>query len=135
MQYINEDKTIITLPVPLGSELYAVYTQCGDFCSMQKRAFDKHFLPVPDGRCDRNMPCHTRNGTIDKIIFSLANIERVLNDFGTWIFATEKEAEERRAEIVKQHRKAMRELGFKMKENGYACHIDPESPEEDEYED
>lgn len=119
MDYINEEKTIITLPVPLGSTLYTPVTSCGDFCYFQKELFDSTFPPVKGSRCSHQMPCHTKSCTVRRFIFSFQNMETVLRDYGTWIFASKEEAAEKGERYITENRDKMRELGFFVAEDGY----------------
>lgn len=119
MKYINEEKTVIALPVPLGTTLYQVTTKCGDFCTWQEGRFDKAFPPTKKGRCGCDKPCHTVEWHIYKITLSFSNMEYVLNNFGTWVFVNKKEAERRSTEIVENNRNTMKQLGFEMREDGY----------------
>lgn len=119
MKYINEDKTIITLPVPLGTTLYQVTTGCGDFCMWQEDRFNKVFPPIKEGRCGHDKPCHTVEWHIYKITLAFHNMEYMLNNFGTWVFASRKEAEKRSTEIVENNRNLMRQYGFEMRKDGY----------------
>lgn len=119
MKYLNDDKTVITLPVPLGTELFQVTTRCGDFCTFQEELFDKHFPPIKEGRCGQDKPCHTVYWHVYKIKLKFSNLETVLEQYGTWIFPTEEAAQKRAAEIVERNRKTMRELGFSMTDVGH----------------
>ena len=120
MQYINEDKTIITLPVPLGSILYQPVISCGDFCLFQKERFDVMFPPdEKESRCIRAVPCHTHTCTISQFTFTLNNLDDVLNDFGKWCFLSEQEAMQKGEEIIRENRTKMKEFGFRMNEDGY----------------
>lgn len=119
MKYINDEKTVITLPVPLGTELYQVTTTCGDFCTWQEAWFDKVFPPTSDGRCGCDKPCHTVNWNIYTLKLAFHNMGYVLDNFGKSIFATKEEAEKRANEIVETNRQIMKTLLFKMDERGY----------------
>lgn len=111
---------ILSLPVQLGSELYEVSTNCGNFCYFQKDLFNRCFPVNVGGHCGRDKPCHTVEWNIYKICFSLSNIEMVLEDFGVWIFSSEEEARARQREVLKSHRETMRSLGFEMRADGVA---------------
>lgn len=118
-EYINDEKTIITLPVPLGSTVYQVTTKCGDFCTFQQDLFDKIFPPTEKGRCGVKKPCHTVPYQIYKSKLKFHNMEFVLENWETWVFPTEEAAERRMKEIVEGNRKKMLELGFALREDGY----------------
>lgn len=124
MRYLNEEKTVITLPVPLGTELYQVETRCGDFCTFQEKHFDKCFPRVKGGRCGVGMPCHTVPWSVSKLTLDFSNIEWVLKDYGTRIFPTKKQAEKRMAEIITDNRVAMRVMGFNMRDDGHSMQED-----------
>lgn len=115
-KYINNDKTIINLPVPLGTVLYCVVLKCGDFCHWQKQKFNKTF---ERSQCFAESPCHTVNWHIYEMPLKLSNIEYVLKDFGVWLFTDKREAERVAAEIIEKNRKTMSNHGFMMTEDGY----------------
>lgn len=119
MKYINEDKTLITLPVPMGNTVYQVAAKCGDFCTFQQELFDKIFPPVKEGRCGVDKPCHTVEWNVYKIVLKFSNMEYVLENWETWVFPTEEAAQQRMKEIVEGNRKKMRDLGFAIREDGY----------------
>ena len=119
MDYIDETKTVITLPVPLGTVLYTFDTKCGDFCTFQREKFDQLYEPTPKGRCGRHKLCHTRLGSVSTVVLELSNIEFVLKDFGTWVFQSEEEARQKMEQIVSKNVSTMKQLGFKMNESGY----------------
>lgn len=119
MRYLNEEKTVITLPVPLGTTVYQVTTGCGDFCTFQQELFDKAFPPVKEGRCGKDKPCHTAEGNVYKHTLKFSNLEYVLNNWGVWVFPDEEDAKRRMKEVVENNRKKMRELGFSIREDGY----------------
>lgn len=119
MTYISEDRKVITLPVPLGTTLYEPITTCGDFCLNHKELFDKLYPKNEIGRCDRNMVCHTQLHSIRKFVFELSNIERVLNNFGVWIFETEEEAIEKATKIIHERINTLINQGFNIDEKGY----------------
>lgn len=120
MKFINENKTIITLPVPLGSTVYQVATKCGDFCTFQQKLFDKVFPPVKEGRCGVDKPCHTVEWNIYKPTLKFSNMEYVLENWGIWVFATEEAAKQRMKEVLENNRKKMQELGFAIRDkDGY----------------
>lgn len=119
MKFINEDKTVITLPVPLGSTIYQVSTKCGDFCTFQQELFDKIFPPTKEGRCGKEKPCHAVEAIIYKKKLEFSNMEYVLKNWETWFFLTEDAAEQRMKEVVEANRKKMLELGFNLRDDGY----------------
>lgn len=131
-KFINEDQTVITLPVPLGSTVYQVATKCGDFCTFQQELFDKIFPPVKEGRCGVDKPCHTVEWNVYKSALEFSNMEFILENWGVWVFPSEEAAQQRMKEIVDANRKKMRELGFSVREDGYGLTPDmdgEESPE------
>lgn len=119
MKFINEDKTVITLPVPLGSTVYQVVTNCGDFCTFQQELFDKVFPPTKEGRCGVGKPCHTVEWNVYKPTLKFSNMEFILENWGIWVFPTEEAAQQRMKEVVEGNRKKMQDLGFALRENGY----------------
>lgn len=125
MKYISDDKRVITLPVPLGSTLYQVATECGDFCLFQQERFDKIFPPTKEGRCAKDMPCHTMEWNVYKIVLKFSNIEFVLENWEKWVFPSEEAAQQRMKDVVESNRKKMQELGFAIREDGYSF-VSPE---------
>lgn len=115
-RYISNDKTVINLPVPLGTKLYYVVLKCGDFCCWQDKKFYKTF---EKNQCFADSPCHTVEWHIYEQNLTLANIEYVLNNFGIRLFADKSEAERVASEVVKRNREIMSNHGFMMTEDGY----------------
>lgn len=117
-KFFNDDKTVLTLPVPLGTTIYSVSLKCGDFCHWQSKNFHSKNT---DGtlKCDVNSPCHTVKWHVYKNVFTLSNIEWVLNNYGQWIFDNKAEAESKAESVIKHNRKTMSNLGFMMTDSGY----------------
>ena len=65
------------------------------------------------------MACHTQLHSIRKFVFELSNIERVLNNFGVWIFETEEEATEKATKIIHERINTLINQGFNIDEKGY----------------
>jgi len=123
MNYVNEDKTVITLPVPLGTEVYVASTGCGDFCLFQQEKFcneAEKFPTATDGsHCSYYAPCHTTKPHVitTKIVFE--NLDFILKEWGKRIFDNEDEAMEVAEKSVIENRKQMESLGFFVDSIGY----------------
>lgn len=108
----EKEKYNIAIPVPLGTTLYRIHTKCDDQCFRQKEHFDSIWPPTKEGRCGKEMPCHTRKNGIQEFTFTLKNIEWVLNEYGKWVFPSRVEAEIGQEKIIEINKKRMQELGF-----------------------
>ena len=111
-RFLNDDKTKITLPVPLGATVYSYSLKCCDACLFQQEKFDETFpkAKYPE-RCG-TLPCNTIfNGTYSTV-FAFFNMETVLSQWGTRFFATEKEAEQQGLALTKRYRTQMESMGF-----------------------
>lgn len=115
-RYISNDKTVINLPVPLGTKLYYVVLKCGDFCHWQGKKFHETFT---ESQCFAESPCHTAKSLIYEQIFTLSNLEFVLNNYGIRLFVEKNEAEKVAFEAIKRNREIMSNHGFMMTEDGY----------------
>lgn len=111
-QYISEDKKQIFLPVPLESDLYEINLCCEDQCIHYKKEFDKHFPPIPEGRCAYNMPCHTKLHHIDSYKLTLNNIGHVLKNWNKTIFATKESAEFAGISRINTNKQRLKRLGI-----------------------
>ena len=81
-EFINENKTIINLPIPLGSTFYVIHTRCGDFCRFQRNLFNKIVPPTNGkGRCDSDLLCHSIRCEPEERILTLDNINWFLNNW------------------------------------------------------
>ena len=110
-KFINEDKTVITLPVPLGSTLYTVGTV------WQQKRFSELYSPVKEQQSGYNH-MEPVDWYIKKISFAFSNMEYVFENWGTWVFATEEEAKRRSKEVKEKIRMDMLEKGYVFREDG-----------------
>ena len=117
-EFMNGDKTVITLPVPIGATVYEIKPKCGKFCLMQKELFSKYFPEHEE--CNWDDPCCTKPASFEAIELTFDNLAYVLSRWGKMVFATKDEA--RFEYILRMHRnrEKMEELGFLMEEYGDA---------------
>ena len=115
---VHKEKYTIEIPVPLGTTVYEYMTTCGDFCTFDDEKFDKIFPPKPEGRCSRQMPCHTVYKGVRELKLTLDNVGYILRLWNDSIFETKEEAENKGLEVIEEHRKKMVELGFELTEEG-----------------
>lgn len=128
-KYVSKDKKTINLPFPLGTKLYMPITTCGDFCLYQKDLFNEIFPKDSEnqGRCSRDMPCHTKLHSIKEITFSMSNLEMVLENLDKWIFTSEHEAQRVIEKRLESNRWDMTFNGFHVDNNGYGSYERRES--------
>lgn len=122
--FISEDKMTINLPVPIGSIVYVVSTNCGDFCMFQKEKFDaifpkKAYKPNID-RCGWDKLCQTRMGNILEKEVTIKNLDFILDNWNVNCFKTREEAENVARARVAMNVETMSKLGFAMREDGYS---------------
>ena len=117
-EFMNGDKTVITLPVPIGATVYEIKPKCGRFCLMQKELFNKNFPEHEE--CDWEDPCQTRPASFEAIELTFDNLAYVLSRWGKSVFATKDEASFEYILRMNGNRERMEELGFQMDEFGDA---------------
>lgn len=118
MNFISDDKKVITLPIPLESIVYTFSTTCNDACTFQKDEFDKIFPPEKNGRCHSDMPCHIKLFSIGPVVFDLFNLGYILDNWNIKYFETKEQAREAGEKLVKLHLEQLLELGLKDKVQG-----------------
>lgn len=118
-KFISKNKRTISLPVPLGTELYVVNTRCGDYCLFQKEEFNKLISEEEGGRCTHNLPCHTRPLAPRKVILGINNLE-LLNEWKKRVFTNKEDAEQKTIEIINENIKFLKEHNIKVDKNGYS---------------
>lgn len=116
-RFISRNKKTISLPVPLGTEVFIVSTRCGDVCLFEKDKFNKLIPPEKGGRCSHNLPCHTRILPPRKVILNIENIS-ILKEWKVRVFPTEKEAKEATIKITNENIKFLNEKGFAIDGEG-----------------
>ena len=117
-KFISKNRRTISLPVPLGTELYIVTTRCGDYCMFQKEEFDKLIPEKEGGRCSHALPCHTRPLPPRKVTLELNNLE-ILREWKIRVFTTKEAAEEKTLEIINENIKFLEEHNIEVKD-GYS---------------
>lgn len=118
MSFISEDKRTINLPVPLGTTVYRINTDCNDACLLQKEVFNKVFLPEnrpAEGWCSSDMPCHTKMHSIRPVVLSMTNLEEILETFGNKTFETYEQAKFAGEKLIEIHKQQLSGLGLKYK--------------------
>jgi hypothetical protein len=114
MDFISKDKRTINLPVPLGATVYMFITSCNDACMFQKDKFNAIFPLKEGGRCNKDMPCHTKFHSIRSIVLSLPNLDWILKEWQATIFETENEARIAGERFVETHKRQLLELGLEL---------------------
>ena len=108
------------IPVPLGENVYTFWSKCCDACTMQHR----HNKAIS---CRRTSPCHTLKYKIAPVTLSYDNLKEIIDDWGTFYFASPKEAEEAGNARILSNIQKMRDLGYAVDNDGTARHIMTES--------
>lgn len=120
--FLSEDKKTISIPVPLGSEIYSYHMDCGDFCLHQNDLFYKMKEESPDlFLCAHDAACHTMKPIIETTTLSEKNFGLVLKYWNDWFFETREKAEKRAVELRNRNINLMKEKGFLLREDGYSA--------------
>lgn len=112
---VDETKTKIELPIPLGEEFYLVNTTCGDFCLHQRDKFRAEF---PSG-CSEYKECHTIGHEPIKLSLTI-NTMHYLASHSDRVFLRKDEAKKRTEEIVEYNKEVMRKKQFSIDDKGYS---------------
>lgn len=112
---VDETKTKIELPIPLGEEFYLVNTTCGDFCLHQRDKFRAEF---PSG-CSEYKECHTIGHEPIKLSLTI-NTMHYLASHSDRVFLRKDEAKKRTEEIVEYNKEVMRKKQFSLDDKGYS---------------
>lgn len=97
---ISEDKKTINLPVPLGTIVYGINTDCNDACAFQKIEFKNAF---PESHCDISSPCHVILRGTYPLELNLKTLHTIIPNWEKYFFKTEKEAIAAGEKLVEQH--------------------------------
>ena len=103
----------IHIPVPIGEKVWTFWTDCCNACYFQPR----EKKPI---RCDTFSPCHTFVHGTQAVELKYSNIGEVLSLWNKKYFFTEEEARNAAEKLVKDNIIKMRELGYKVYDDGYA---------------
>lgn len=109
-RHIKNGYTEIHLPVPLGSPIYIIVTDCQNQCRKFPETFDNLFPKKKNGRCSHHMPCHTKLHTIKKNKLKFSNLEYTLAHWGITIFPSREKAEAQAENIINTNRQTMKML-------------------------
>lgn len=115
---INGKTITVELPVEFGSKVYSYSIECGNFCMSEK--FENVF-PDRESNEARCMPCcYTNNSRahVTEFVLNWDWLRIIIPEWNVKFFATKEEAEKVMNEIIERNCKKMRELGFKIDENG-----------------
>jgi hypothetical protein len=108
----NDDfKHSINIPVPIGEKVWTFWTDCCMACCFQPR----DNKPI---KCDTFAPCHTLLHTVQPVEFKYSNMETILSQWGKKYFYTEQEANDAIEKLISEHVAKMRELGYKIDNDG-----------------
>lgn len=113
-------KYSIPIPVPLGTTLFEYSTDCCNACWFSSELSDER-NQLDDNKiikCNSSAPCHTRYLRVNSITFSYSNLEYVLENWNKKVFLTSEEAEKAGKQLVKEHIKEMRALGYDVTDDG-----------------
>ncbi|MCL2140315.1 MAG: hypothetical protein FWH42_01355 [Dehalococcoidia bacterium] len=116
---IEQDR-ILVLPAPIGTVIYKVNTDCGDFCRWQDKLTSVCREYGENITCDIKAICHTIHAGYIKDTLELDTLPYVLPFWGDTIFASKEEAISRTQKLVAAHRVKMLALGFEMDNKGYS---------------
>ena len=108
----NFQYTIYT-PVPIGEKVWTFWTDCCNACYFQPR----ENKPI---KCDWFSPCHTFLNRIQAVEVKYSNLENIIKLWNKKYFYTEREARNAAEKLVKDNLIKMRELGYRIDDNGYA---------------
>lgn len=109
----NDFKHSINIPVPIGEKVWTFWTDCCGACWFQPR----DNKPI---KCDTFAPCHTFIHTVQPVELKYSNLDTVLGQWGKKYFYTEKEAREAVEKLTQEHIAKMRELGYRINNDGTA---------------
>ena len=115
---INEDRTRVTynLPVPLGGTVYAMSTDCGDFCGLTPELHGIY--------CSMRAPCHTVRRKSEKVVLMESNMSDILKGWNERFFLTEEEADAAAEKLVITHREWIAAHGIELDGNGRPLRCD-----------
>ena len=106
---MNEDKTVIYLPVPMESLVYTPMYRCNDACSHYGQQFREAF---PDARCTWECPGHIKVHGVKHALLTYQNLGKVLEGWMTRYFPTKGQAREFAEKVVQEHKELMEQHGI-----------------------
>ena len=110
---MSEFKHSINIPVPIGESVWTFWTDCCMACYFQPR-------DIKCINCNTTSPCHTFITSVQAVELKYSNLEDVLAQWGKKYFYTEQEARDMAELIRTTHIAHMRELGYKVNDDGHA---------------
>lgn len=114
---INEDRTIITLDIPLGTDVYSFKTNCNNTC--YRNASDNMEQPIEPEltaktramniTCNGSSPCHVLFMGAEKTTIDIHNFSDILPLLNTKYFLTFKDAYKAGIALVMKNRQLLDE--------------------------
>lgn len=106
-------KHALYIPVTIGEKIWTFWTDCCNVCFFQPR----ENKPI---KCDMFAPCHTFIHSIQAVELKYSNLGDVLSLWNKKYFFTEDEARAAAERLVKENIIKIRELGYRVNDEGYA---------------
>lgn len=106
---ISDDGKVLTLAVPIGSNVYQIRTDCDSICYDSKKEGLLLGAPKEIKGCSCFSACHTRYRGTEPIVVSLSNIQMIDRVWGKTVFADMSEAEEAGMRLVADNKKRLEE--------------------------
>ena len=115
-KFLNEKKTQINLPVPIGGTVWRMCLSCDDACRRWTNRSVAHNFGL---RCEMRSVCHTIAREPAEIKVTEDNLFNILTYWGEIYFATQEEAEKETKKVATDNIATMRKYGFFVTDHGY----------------
>lgn len=109
-KFLSKDKKTINLPVPYGSTVYELETDCNNCCAIYPSSI-RNQIPF---KCDREAICHTKFRGVRPIEVTIDNLGYILKYWRHYIFDNPRAAEMEGKFLAHMHSSQFEDLITKL---------------------